>query len=1341
MLQSTACPDSGRLKDLLDGTLPEAEQAELNAHLEACPRCQQALEGLVAGQESWAGAACRLGENDPEPEAGLRRVMREMKSDAPAAETPTEAPADDLTLDFLSPPEKPEHLGRLRHYDVLEVIGRGGMGVVLKAFDTALQRVVAIKVVAPQLATSAAARKRFEREARAAAAVSHEHVVAIHAVDETGGLPYLVMEYVSGVSLQDRLDRTGPLELKEILRIGMQTARGLAAAHAQGLVHRDIKPANILLHNGVERVKITDFGLARAVDDASLTQSGVVAGTPQYMAPEQARGETVDHRADLFSLGSVLYALCTGRPPFRASTTMAVLKRVSEEKPRPLAEINPDIPAWLSAIIDKLHAKDPVERYQSAAEVAELLGAHLARLQQPQPDPAARPSEALPPAPPVSRVRARRWAVAAMLLVLCGGGLVVTEATGLTRVTELAATVLRIPTADGTLVVEVDDPDVQVTVDGEEVVLRGAGPQEIRLRPGRHRVQATKDGKPVPVDKEIITISRGGKQIVRVSREETEPRQPGDSPLGPIAPRVGEGPSRAVGKVGEIATLTGHKGEVNAVAFSPDGKQLVSAGGNPKDQPGEIRLWDRATNKTRMFANEPLALLSAAFSPGSTTLATGCADGRVYLWDDTGRLLTVLRGKSRVNSVAIAPDGQTLAAGSADSTVKIWHLGTRELLDTIACRALDGVLRVAYSPDGKTLAVGGFRNGSGEVWLYEVGSWIVRAQLHNTATAMAFSPDGTLLVTGSGLQKGIKFWRVADGKELSPPPAVLAPSNVVFDLAFSPDGRLLATAGQDMTVRLWDVGAWKIRSGNDPKVGETIVPGKELVALRGHTDWVNALAFSPDGKTLASASRDRTVKLWDVSGAYPVVGEDDKKQPAAGHSRSRALLQERLDTLRSIAKQKQIMYEAASIPLQDVMQAKLPVLKAELELCESAKERVAIHEQIVTLYKELEKITGSIVETGRAAPSELLDVKAKRLEAEKELENSRRELQAPTGPTKKAGAEGEGPGRAVGKVHEITTLTAHSSAVRTVAFSPDGEQLVSAGGDPEDHPGEIRLWNKTDYTQRNFLNAPLATLSAAFSPGSTTLATGCADGRVYLWDDTGTLLTVLRAKGRVNSVAFAPDGQTLAVGCADKTVRIWHLGTRELLETLGYATLDSVSCVAYCPDGKTLAVVGGVGPGSALMLVEVGSWKTRATLTGAGMAAAFSPDGALLATGSDAGGPLVKLWRVADGKELTPRHALQPSGVFALAFSPNGRLLATAGQDMIVRLWDVRIIRTGAGPELWRNFVAGEELVTLRGHTGWVNAIAFSPDGKTLASASRDRSVKLWDVSAAYRLAKENDKK
>jgi len=257
------------------------------------------------------------------------------------------------------------------------------MGIVLKGWDASLRRIVAIKVLAPHLATSSAARRRFVREAHAAAAVAHEHVVPIFAVAAGHDPPFLVMQFVEGRTLQQRLDADGPTGVRETLRIGLQAAHGLAAAHRQGIIHRDIKPANILLENGVERVRITDFGLARAVDDASLTQSGVVAGTPLFMAPEQAEGRALDHRADLFSLGSVLYAMCTGRPPFRSSTLMGVIRRVCDEQPRPIRELNPDIPDWLCGIIGKLLAKRPDDRFASATEVADLLTGCLAHMQHP----------------------------------------------------------------------------------------------------------------------------------------------------------------------------------------------------------------------------------------------------------------------------------------------------------------------------------------------------------------------------------------------------------------------------------------------------------------------------------------------------------------------------------------------------------------------------------------------------------------------------------------------------------------------------------------------------------------------------------------------------------------------------------------------------------------------------------------------------------------------------------------------------------------------------------------------------------------------------------------------
>src|SRR5262249_13675394 len=180
--------------------------------------------------------------------AGLAALAAHDGSDN-SSDTLTGQSEDRRSLDFLAPPSRPGSLGRLGHYEVLEVVGRGGMGIVLRAFDDKLHRVVAIKVLAPQVAASASARQRFVREARAVAAVTHDNVIDVHAVEDAGAVPYLVMQYVHGATLQQKLDRTGPLPLKEILRIGLQTAAGLAAAHAQGLVHRDVKPANILLEN------------------------------------------------------------------------------------------------------------------------------------------------------------------------------------------------------------------------------------------------------------------------------------------------------------------------------------------------------------------------------------------------------------------------------------------------------------------------------------------------------------------------------------------------------------------------------------------------------------------------------------------------------------------------------------------------------------------------------------------------------------------------------------------------------------------------------------------------------------------------------------------------------------------------------------------------------------------------------------------------------------------------------------------------------------------------------------------------------------------------------------
>lgn len=351
--------------DALTALLSETAttDARLLQHVETCDRCQRRLEELSCGDLSWHDVATLLADcHDPSPDD----------------------PCDDwLTSRLLEDSDYPQSLGRFARYEIMEILGRGGMGVVMRGYDTSLNRHSAVKVLVPELASSAAARQRFSREARSAAAVVHPHVVAIHTVDEHNGLPYLVMPVLEGNSVEVRVRQTGPLPPLEAVRIAAQVADGLAAAHEQGLVHRDIKPANILLGNGVERVQITDFGLARAIDDAHMTRSGVIAGTPQYMSPEQAHGDAIDHRSDLFSLGSLMYFMLTGRSPFRAETTMGVLNRIANDAPKSLRDINPDVPDWLEDIVSKLLQKRPEVRFQTAAEVGELLDGWLAHLQQP----------------------------------------------------------------------------------------------------------------------------------------------------------------------------------------------------------------------------------------------------------------------------------------------------------------------------------------------------------------------------------------------------------------------------------------------------------------------------------------------------------------------------------------------------------------------------------------------------------------------------------------------------------------------------------------------------------------------------------------------------------------------------------------------------------------------------------------------------------------------------------------------------------------------------------------------------------------------------------------------
>src|SRR5262245_14444535 len=524
-----------------------------------------------------------------------------------------------IDLAFLEPATKPGSLGRLGHYEALEVAGQGGMGIVLRAFDEKLHRVVAIKVLAPALAAVGAARQRFVREARAGAAVTHDNVIAIHGVEEDGPIPYLIMQFIEGCTLQQKLDRSGPLPVKEILRLGVQIADGLAAAHRHGLVHRDIKPANCLLENCIERVKIADFGLARVVADASLTTSGFAAATPAYMSPEQANAQKVDHRSDLFSLGSVLYAVCTGHSPFRADTAMAVLRRVCDDTPRPIRDSNPDVPEWLEALIARLLAKDPAARFATAQEVAALLSRGLTQVQA-----GAEVTDLVPVVtPPAQRALPGKRFFTAGRLSVAGVVIVGVLAVGwFTRGWWLPAPTPQPwkprPPLTADELAKLPDPldgmrrdrlpaGLLASVAGDAkdalrdlVGVLGDGPFRLPRQETTHWPTQTADGRllALPCGKTVVLYDAATGAVVRILKGHTANTYAGDFTAD--GKRFACGSMNGAIRVWDVDTeeekLSFQDGanHVWTTLFSPDGKQLVTGG-----EQGHVKVWDLATRKER----------------------------------------------------------------------------------------------------------------------------------------------------------------------------------------------------------------------------------------------------------------------------------------------------------------------------------------------------------------------------------------------------------------------------------------------------------------------------------------------------------------------------------------------------------------------------------------------------------------------------------------------------------------------------------------------------------------------------------------------------------------------
>jgi serine/threonine protein kinase/DNA-binding beta-propeller fold protein YncE len=748
---ATECPPASDLERLIRNRLTTARTASVVEHLGACDACQKKMDDIAGGDAMPMTQALREVEIErpPQDSAYWKALSASEAEVAATALFPTPNPAGNLKLDFLKKSEAPEGLGRLGGFEIVRVVGRGGMGVVLHGYDPDLQRDVAVKVLDPQLADNELARHRFCREARAAAAVTNENLVAVHQVneDETSGLPYLVMQLIVGESLEQRIKRVGKLTPMEVAKIGMQAAAGLAAAHATGLIHRDIKPGNILLEEPGDRVKLTDFGLARAHEDVKLTRSGFVAGTPLYMAPEQARADEVDHRADLFSLGSVLYESATGKPPFDGKSALAVLRRVTDETPPPLDEVLPDFPAWLSDAVDRLLAKQPEERFQTAAEVADLFAAELALAHAL--NPLDVPSDVCG-ARSTTRVRRRKhvcWkSVAFRTLPWVGGavlgGLLVgmwsspreqtpppAAAANGSDVGPPPKAVLNPPRTTGGVVWALAfTPDLQTLASGSEdgsILVWDLKEQNVR------RTLPRLDGNVWSLD-----VSADGRFLVATSDDSTV----SVIDLNTYRP---------------VFSLP-HPTSTKAAVFSPDGK-FVATG----DRNATVRVWSMDTTIPTEFKGHRGTVHSLAYSPDGLSLASAGSDGTVKVWDTqtgTARFSLELH-TGPVYGVAFSPDldKPRIATAGWDGTVRVWHGGNGDLLHTIKMEERD-VWSVAFGHGGKVVAAAG--------------------------------------------AEGVRVW---NAETAAPVATYKSGSRVVHTVRFAKDGTTLAVGGRDGAVRLWDV--------------------------------------------------------------------------------------------------------------------------------------------------------------------------------------------------------------------------------------------------------------------------------------------------------------------------------------------------------------------------------------------------------------------------------------------------------------------------------------------------------------------------------------------------------